>query len=215
MGNKPRWCSISLLLLGLLLVSSCVIAGGYGNKTEEETKLGPLEPPFTEIIPSAKELLFTGAVVTEKTIYYTDGSIAYSRTFANEAASQVDKTEGQVSLLFNMLIYDYSFEEEAGKRIQKERKKPLFDEYWTTHYAELFGLPIEDVVVHVVFFKEPDVEWVQGEETIFFRIGRYVGAYEVHVGDPPELTDGFIMPPELANRLEAAVNKTISKLRSL
>jgi hypothetical protein len=198
------------------LTSSCLIAAACGHKAEvEEPEIGPLESPFSEIIPSAEELLLLGTIVTEGTTYYPDGSIAYGRTFANEAANRVDKVEGQVPLLFNMLIYDYRDEEQARQHIQKESEKPLFDEYWTARYAELFGLPMEDIAVHIVFFNEPAVEWVQGEETIFFRVGRYVGAYSVHVDDPPELADGFFMPPELIDRLEVAVNETIPKLRSL
>lgn len=217
MRNKSKCYSITLIAGAvLLLVSSCLIGGGCGHKTEvEEPKLGPLESPFSEIIPSAKELMLLGTVVNEETIYYPDGSIGYHRMFANEAANRIDKVEGQVPLIFSMLICDYLDEEQARQRIQKESKKPQYDEYSTVRDAELFGLSLEDIAVHIVFFKEPAVEGVQGEETIFFRVGRYVGAYEVHVGDPPELADGFFMPPQMTDRLELAVSKTIPKLRSL
>ena len=78
MKNKPKWYSLLLIGLTLLLASSCMIAGGCGHKTEvEQPKLGPLESPFSEIIPTAEDLLIElfnlSYPYSERTIYYPDG----------------------------------------------------------------------------------------------------------------------------------------------
>jgi hypothetical protein len=219
--NKPKCYSI-LLIAGavLLLVSSCLIDGGcWHNKEVEEPELGPLESPFSEIIPSAEDLFISPYYSSEETIYYSDGLIGYSRMFGNESASysslsDVPKPESPPVIL-SMLVYEYQDEGQAMKRIQEEKTRKWYDESDTEFYAKLFELPPEDITGHVVFWEEPTIEEIQGEEVIFFRIGQYVGNYQVHVHDPPELSDGYFMPPELHDLLESAVSKTISKLRSL
>ena len=74
---------------------------------------------------------------------------------------------------------------------------------------------MEDIAGHVIFWKEPTVKEVQGEEKISFRVGRYVVDYSVHMDDPPELKDGYFMPPDLSDVLRNAVKTTIPKLRSI
>jgi hypothetical protein len=225
MKTKPKWHSILIRGLVLLLVSSCVVAGGCGYKTEvEEPELGPLESPFSAIIPSAEDLFidlfFSPYHCYEETIYYPDGSIGYSRTFANEASSYTPLSDASKpessSVLLSMLIYEYQNEEEATKRINEEKDSSLYKKSGDTeYYANLFGFSPEEIAGYVSFWKEPAVEEVQGEEVIFFRVGRYVGNYRITMDDPPELEDGYFMPPELHDLLEFAVNKTIPKLRSI
>ena len=224
MRNKPRWYSFLLVGLVLLLVSSCLIAGGCGHKTEvEEPKSGPLESPFSEIIPSAEDLFLSLFISPyrgdEYTLYYPDGRRLYSRGFGNESAwysslSDAPKPEAP-SVMLSMGIYEYQDEEQATKRIQEEKTRRWYDESDTEFYAKLFGFPLEDIAGSVHFWKEPAVEEIQGKEEIFFRVGQYVGDYHIWVHDPPKLEDGYFMPPELHDLLESAVRKTIPKLRSL
>ena len=81
------------------------------------------------------------------------------------------------------------------------------------HLARRLGLPREDVARNVAFWKEPDV--TVGRETIVFRVGKYIGDYAVHMDNPPELEDGFFLPPDLSDLLAIYASGTdISRLRS-
>jgi hypothetical protein len=297
---KIKWHPLILTGLIVILASSCVLAGGCGRKTQtEEPKFGPLEPPFSEIIPSAEDLslpLFTwtqveaipGEITMEQaldmqkqgkltwvmlpkslqqgllvlqpelaelykvaqvdsamsdtarwkhwsgaaqdfynsryqyfeyTIYYTDSIIGYSRQFANESACRsllpnTTKPESP-SVVLSMLIYKYQDEEQAKKRIQRERRGRLYDESVTKLYTMLFGFPPEDIAGQVTFWKEPTYEQVQGEEKAFFRVGQYVGDYSFHVYDLPKDSDGYFMPSELHDLLAVAVTTTIPRLRAI
>jgi len=54
---KIKWYPLILIGLVVLLTSSCVLTEGCYRKTQtEEPKFGPLESPFSEIIPSAEDL---------------------------------------------------------------------------------------------------------------------------------------------------------------
>ena len=212
-----------LIYAGLLiaLVSSFVVFQACWHKQEVvQPQLGPLESPFNEIIPSAEVLSFEPYSRSEETIYHPDGLITYSRIYGNESASYnplsgAEKPESPAVVL-SLTIRAYQDEEQARKYIRKESKKKWYDKSLSESYARLLGLPSVDVAGHVTFWKEPADEEVQGEEEILFRVGRYVGDYAVHIDSPPELKDGFFMPPDLHNLLEFAVIKTnISKLRSL
>ncbi len=225
MRNKPKWYSPLLIGLVLLLAGSVVLTSGCGQKTEiESPEVGPLESPFSEIIPTAEDLfvdLFSLSYHhSEETIYYPDGLIGYHRTFGNEAAgytplSGEPKPESS-SVLLSMGIYEYQNEEQVKKRILEEKKRRWYDESESEFYAKQFGLHLEDVVGRVIFWEEPVVEGVQGREEIYFRVGRYVGYYALWVDNPPELGDGYFMPPTLSDLLwETAVQITIPRLRSL
>ena len=216
-----------ILLLGLvfLLASLVMLTSGCGQKTEVESpEVGPLESPFSEIIPTAEDLfidLFNLSYsYSERTIYYPDGSVGYSRMFGNEAArytplSGEPKPEIP-SVLLSMLIVEYQNEEQAKKRILEEKERRWYDESESEFYAKLYNLPLEDIVGRVNFWREPAVEEVQGREGIYFRVGRYVGYYALWVDDPPKLEDGYFMPPTLSDLLwETAVQITIPRLRSL
>jgi len=219
--------SHSSLVVGLvlLLASLVVLTSGCGQKIEaEEPKLGPLESPFSEIIPSAEDLYLSLFISpyrsSEETIYYPDGLIGYSRMFGNESAwyssfSDAPKPESP-SVLLSMLIYEYQNEEQAKNRILEEKERKWHDESESEFYAKQLGLPLEDIAGRVIFWKEPAVEEVQGSEEIYFIVGRYVGNYELWVDNPPELEDGYFMPPTLSDLLwETAVQITIPRLRSL
>jgi len=211
--------------LALLLASSVALWSGCGQKTEVESpEVGPLESPFSEIIPTAEDLfidLFNLSYHrSEETIYYPDGSIGYFRMFGNEAASYTplsgEPKPGSPSALLSMGIYEYQNEEQAKKRIFEEKERRWYDESESEFYAKLFKLPLEDSVGRVNFWREPAVEEVQGREGIYFRVGRYVGYYALWVDDPPKLEDRYFMPPTLSDLLwETAVQITIPRLRSL
>ncbi len=228
MKRHPEGTRLDLiigLLLVFLLASSVVLTSGCGQKTEVESpEVGPLESPFSEIIPTAEDLfidLFNLSYSrSEETIYYPDGSIGYFRMFGNEAAgyttlSGEPKPESP-SVLLSMGIYEYQNEEQAKKRILEEKERRWYDESESEFYAKQFGLPLEDIAGRVIFWKEPYEEEVQGEERILFRVGRYVGDYILWGEAPPELEDGYFMPPTLSDLLwETAVQITIPRLRSL
>ncbi len=119
-------------------------------------------------------------------------------------------------MVLSLVIREYQDEEQSQKDIQEERKRKQYDKNLSEFYAKLTGLPSADVASHVIFWKETSYEQIQGEEEILFRVGRYVGDYSVHIDDPPELEDGFFIPPNLHDLLELALIKTdINKLRSL
>jgi hypothetical protein len=221
---KIKWRPLILTGLVVLLASFCVLAGGCGRKTQtEEPKFGPLYSPFSEIIPSAEDLslsLFISPYrYAEDTMYRPDGVVIYSRTFGNESAwwsslSDTPKPENPPVLL-SMFIYKYQDEERAKNRIQEEKNGKLYDESDTEYYAKLFSFPLEDIAGHVIFWNEPAVKEVRGEEEVYFRIGQYVGCYSIHVDDPPELSDGYFIPIELHSLLEVAVKTTITRLRPI
>lgn len=209
--------------MGLLiaLVSSCVVVEACWPKKEiAQPKLGSLESPFDEIIPPAEDLFFEPYSRNEETIYHPGGLITYSRIYGNESASYnplsgAEKPESPAVILA-LAIRAYQDEEQAKKCIREESKRKWYDKSLSESYARLLRLPSVDVAGHVIFWKEPSEEEVQGEEKILFRVGRYVGDYAVHTDNPPELKDGFFMPPDLHDLLEFAVMKTdIPKLRSL
>ena len=90
-----------------------------------------------------------------------------------------------------------------------------YDETDTAYYAALFNFSPQDIAGHTHFWKEPAVEPVQGRETVFFRIGRYVGWYKVYMSEPDYFEGEYIISPELPDLLYRAVQMTIPKLRSL
>ncbi|MBA7616381.1 hypothetical protein ES703_23677 [subsurface metagenome] len=207
--------SLCILITLLLFFTGC-----QSSKTEPQvtTPVGeperrPLESPFDEIIPSAEDLFITPYHSSEETIYYPDGSVGHLRMFANESASTLDNKETPAAI-FSMLIYDYLSDEQAMKRIQKEKDRRSYDDSDTGFYAKLVNFAPENIAGYVIFWKEPAVTEVQGEEVIFFRVGNYVGNYKVWLEDPPELKDGYFMPPDLHDSLIYAVQLTISRLRS-
>ena len=79
-----------IIYTGLLLasVSSCVFVGGCEQEKEiVQPKRGPLQPPFSEVIPSAEDIFFEPYSHTEETICHPDGTITYLRIYGNESAS--------------------------------------------------------------------------------------------------------------------------------
>lgn len=213
---------VILLTSLVLLAAPVMLAGGCGHKTEvEPLQVGSLELPFTEILPTGENLcidLFLGAYRTsEGTTYLSDGSILHSRFIGNEDAFTVPHKNKELSPVFlSMCIYVYQNGGQAIERIHKEKESRLYKKVGDTeYYAKVFGFPTEEIAGYVSFWKEPAVQEVQGQEVIFFRVGRYVGRYTVHMHDPPELEDGYFMPPELHDLLYSAIKKTIPKLRSL
>ena len=205
-------------LFVLALVGLSVIAGGCESEPEVEApEIGPLEPPFSEIIPEDLGLFsYSGH---EKTYYYSNGEVEYTRTWGNRAAfssqfSADEKPESPV-VAFSLSIHAYLDEEQANSHIQKEKQKNSAEGTMTESYARPLGLPSEDVAWSVTFWKDPYVQEVQGKETILFRVGRYVGDYTVWVDDPPEIEDGFFMPLDVHDLLRVYVmNTDISKLRA-
>ena len=212
MRNKHKLYSILVIGLALLLVGLGMITEGCGHRREiEEPKLGPLEAPFSEIIPDCEDLYCQlygfKTKAYEDTIYRPDGVIIHSRTFES---SDVDP-----DALLAMTIYDYPDEEAAKKYIHERKEVKWYDETDTEYYAMRFNFPPEDIAGYTIFWKEPIDEEYQGEEVIMFRVGHYVGHYEVWLNAPPKLEDGYFLPPELHDLLEMAVKKTIPKLRSI
>ncbi len=192
------------------------------HKTEvEQPRMGPLESPFAEIIPTGEVLyldlnLYFGTYKTsEETRYFSSGSIVHSRFIGNEDSFTVpDKSKELESVFINMVIYVCQDEEGATKFIQKEKTKKWFDGSDNEFYAKLFGVPTNDIAGSVHFWKEPGDSPVEGSEEIIFKVGHYVGWYKVQMDNPIEAEDGYFMPPKLHDLLQLAVNKTIPKLRS-
>jgi len=218
---KTKWHPI-LVVSSFFLVSAIVLASGCSNNNIEtnESKSGPLEPPFSEIIPSAGNLTLVPYSIVEETIYHPDGLVTYIRLYGNEAASytnlsDTDKPDSS-AIVVNLAIHQYQDEEQAKKRIQEEIKKEVYNKSLSESYARLLVLPLEDVAGSVIFWKEPAVKEVQGKEEVCFRVGQYVGDYSVWVDGPPKLGDGYFIPPDWHDLLEfAAMMTDIPKLRSI
>ncbi len=189
------------------------------NTPADEPERRPLESPFDKIIPSAEDLFITPYRSSQETIYYPDSSVGHIRTFANESAcysslSDADKPESP-SLVFSMIVYEYQDIEQASKRILKEKERKQYNDNDNELYATRVGLAPDNVAGYIIFWKEPSVEEIQGRETIFIRINDYVVNCEVWIDDPPELDDGYIIPPDLHDRLIFAVQIIKRNLESL
>jgi len=203
-----------LIVLNLLLVSLIILVTGCSKNTIEtnQPKYGPLEPPFSEIIPSAGNLTLLPYSVTEETIYHPDGLLTYIRLYGNEAASYTNLAGSDKpnypAIVVSLAIRQYQDEEQAKKRIQEEIKRESYDKSLSESYAKLLALPLEDVACSVIFWKDPAVEEVQGEEEVCFRVGQYLGDYSVLMVPPPKLEDGYFMPPDWHDVLEFAAMMT-------
>lgn len=217
---------LATLLVGLvLLIAPVVLAGGCGHKTQK-TEIEPLhekalESPFVEIIPTGQNLYIDSLLgayrTSERTIYFSDGSILHSRIIGNEGSFDVpDKSKALRSIVLAMRVYVYQNEGQAIERIHKEKESRFYKKVGDTeYYAKMLGLHPEEIAGYVCFWKEPHVQQVQGREVIFFRVGQYVGRYSVYMDDPPKLKDGYFMPPGLHDLLKSAVMQTTPQLRSL
>ncbi len=213
------------IFLYVLVISLLLITGCQSGKTEpqvntvSELERRPLEAPFNEIIPSAEDLFITPYRTSEETISYPDGSVGHIRMFANESAcysslSDEEKPESP-SLVFNMIVYEYQDIEQANRRILEVKERKQYNDNDNELYATRVGLAPDDVAGYVIFWKEPSVEEIQGRETIFFKIDNYVVNCEVWIDDPPELEDGYFIPPDLHDKLIFAVQITKRNLESL
>jgi hypothetical protein len=115
----------------IVLVGSCVVVEACWPKEEiAQPKLGPLESPFDEIIPSAEDLFSEPYSRSEETIYHPDGLITYSRIYGNESASydtlsEAEKPESPAVILA-LAIRAYQDEEQAKKYIREESKKKRY-----------------------------------------------------------------------------------------
>ena len=223
MRNKPKWYSILLLGLVFLLASSVVFTNGCSPNTDEVewTERTTLEPPFSEIIPTGEDLRCLLYQLEpyrsdNETIYFSDGSITYSRFIGNEDCFHARTDEGNdyEALYLNMAIHDYQTEEQAIAHIQEEKEGSWYTKNDTEYYAIIIGLPPQDIAGYEIFWTEPGTDEVQGSEEIFFRVGRYVGDYQLHMTPPPELEDGYFIPLDLHYLLQTAVKTTIPRLRS-
>lgn len=67
----------------------------------------------------------------------------------------------------------------------------------------------------MVFWREPDDKEVKGSQEVYFRVGRYVGKYQLWIGDPPKLESGYFIPPMFSDLWQSAVHTTMPRLRSL
>jgi len=221
MRNKPKWYSILLLGLVLLLASSIALTNGCSPKTDEVewTERTDLEPPFSEIIPTAEDLRcllyqLEPYKSDNETIYFSDGSITYYRFIGSHDCfhGRTDESNDYEALFLAMSIHDYQTEEQALAHIQEE--KSWYTENDAQYYSMVIGLPLDDFAGYQMFWREPSSDEVEGREGILFRVGHFVGDYRVQMNDPPELEDGYFIPLELHYLLETAVKTTIPRLRS-
>jgi len=224
MRNKPKWYSILLLGLVLLLASSVALTNGCSPKADEVewTEVTTLESPFREIIPTGEDLRcllyrLEPYRSDNETIYFSDGSITYYRFIGSQDCFRVrtDESKDYQALFLSMHIRDYQTEEQAIAHIQEEKEKSWYDESDTEYYAEVIGFPPEDIAGYEIFWTEPDIDEIQGKEEILFRVGRFVGEYSFQMNDPPELEDGYFIPLELHYLLQTAVKTTIPRLCSI
>lgn len=109
----------------------------------------------------------------------------------------------------------YPTETQAIEYVREEKQKSAAEDAISDSYARRLGLPPEDVSLSFAFWEEPPTQEVQGEETILFRVGKYVGDYTVEVHHPPKIADGFFIPLELHELLVTYLMETdIAKLRA-
>ncbi len=217
----------SILLIGLvfLLASSVVLTSGCSHKTSEVSK--PLEPPFSEIIPTREDvaLYYNGlevaegyespsidvALVEEST--YSGNTTCYKRVYTAED----DEVE------IKMLITAYQNEIKAIKGFQETVE-------WHSNFSSMPYNdrlePTPDDALYYTFetddwqYHGPSAEdWVC--DGIIFRVGRYVGCYEVTEYDPPISPPGpaslsasgiYYLSLHLKLMLQWAVETTIPKL---
>ena len=221
MRNKPKWYSILLLGLVFLLASSVVFTNGCSPNTDEVewTEKTTLQPPFSEIIPTGEDLRcllyrLEPYRSDNETIYFSDGSITYSRFIGNEDCfhARTDESEDYQALYLNMAIHDYQTEEQAIAHIQQE--KSWYTEDDAQYYSMVIGLPLDDFAGYQMFWTEPGSDEVKGREGILFRVGHFVGDYRVEMNDPPELKDGYFIPLDLHYLLQTAVRITTPRLCS-
>lgn len=203
------------------MASSLVLAAGCARGVDAQAfETGPLEAALVEILPTAEDLyidlLFGACGTEEETTYFSDGLTLHSRFIGNEDSFAVpDESKVLKSVFLSMALYVYEDEARAIERIHEEKESRLYEKVGDTeYYAEMLGFPSEEVAGYDVFWEEPRVPRVQGEEVVFFRVGRYVGRYRVHVDDPPSLEDGHFIPPDLHELLKSAILQTIPKLRA-
>lgn len=219
------------LLLVFLLASSVVLTVGCSHKTSEVSK--PLEPPFSEIIPTREDvaLYYDGLEVAEG---YERPQIdvvmveEYTWSSPEEDVRLYKRVcvaeDGEVKI--DMYIAAYPDETQAFEYFQDR-----VDGYSVVASApcrERFEPTPDDALSYTYEtdrwkYRGPSEEdWVC--DGIIFRVGRYVGHYEITNYDPPVSPPGpaslstsgiYYLPIRLYLMLRWAVETTIPKLRSL
>jgi hypothetical protein len=231
MINKLRWRSFLLIGLVSLLAISVLPTSGCSLKASEVNK--PLEPPFNKIIPTREDiaLFYDGLevaggherpqidVVVAKEYTWASGEdhvIYYHRICTVEAEK----------VKIDMYIADYSNEADAIEYLQNR-----VDGYSSVASASCSDRlePSPDEALDYTYeaddwqYREPsEKDWVC--EGIIFRVGRFVGHYEITVYNPPIRSPGaaslsasglYYLPFHLYLMLQWAVETTIPKLRSI
>jgi hypothetical protein len=204
-----RFFKVLLIIIIFTAVNTCC----ENDKKVELTFSGPLDPPFDEILPNADKLyidLFFGEYrISEGTHHYSDGSRLHERFIGNEDSFTVPDENielAPVSLVMSICVYPN--EGQASKAIQEEKRSKWWNENRNEYYAKWIELPAEDIVGYTHFWKEPGDNPIQGNEEVYFRVGQFVGHYSVSLDNPPFIMDGYIMPRNLSDLLEAAIRKT-------
>jgi hypothetical protein len=208
-----HYLPILLAVLTLITVTAAINASCEKESKVESTYSGPLEPPFNEILPTAKNLnidLFLGGYRTsEYAQYCSDGSKLHWRFIGNEDSFTVPDENIEVNPVYLVMsIRVYPNEEQALEAIQEEKHSKRWNENRNEYYAKWIELPAEDIVGYTHFWKEPGDNPIQGREEMYFRIEQYVCRYSVELDNPPRLEDGCFIPPYLIDLLKFAVWET-------
>ena len=234
MRKKPRWYSILVVGLVLLLAASVVLTSGCEQKTEVESPaVGPLESPFGEIIPTREDItnFYNGlevapgherpeidvAVVEEYTWSSSEGDVTYHHRVCVVEAEKL-KTD--------MYIAIYPNETEANEYFQNRVEG--YKSVASAPCRDRFEFAPDDALGYTYETDRwanhgpSEEDWLV--DGIIFRVGHYVAHYEFTLHDPPINIPGptslsasgiYYLPLHLYMMLNWPVETTIPKLRSI
>ena len=223
----------TILLTGLvfLLASSVVLTSGCSRKTSEVSK--PLKPPFSEIIPTCEgiALYYNGLEVAEGYERpQVDVVLVEESTWAPSESNETcyDRVctaeDDKVEIRMRITAYENETEAIEGFQGMVEWRSNLPNMPYSDHLQ-----PTPDDALSYTFetdewrYHEPsEKDWVC--DGIIFRVGRYVGRYEITEYDPPLSPPGpeslsasgiYYLSLHLKLMLQWTVETTITKLRSM
>jgi len=230
MRSKLKWYSFLLVGLLLLLASLVVLTSGCSHQADEVSK--PLEPPFSEIIPTREDiaLYYDGLEVAEGSerpsidvvlVEESTWSLSSNGAIIHDRVCTAEDDEVEIK----MRIFAYEDETQAIEGFQGMVERNAFP---NMPYRDWLEPTPDDALAYTVetldwqFHGPSEKDWVM--DGILFRVGRYIGRYEITEYDPPASPPGptslsasgiYFLSFHLKLMLDWAVETTIPKLRSI